>query len=616
MTGDAERRARWDAARQALQARFDREQDEQRARAQFERRLREWMAALQPPVAMDVDALARLRAELAALREAAQGHDDGAALEVLDKAAERLAGWEREHHALEGAEALVVEAEQLAAGTSIDHANLPDRWQALDRAIRSPALTQRFESALIVVEQRRLAQIHVAQQQANAARQHVHGLLHAAEQALAAGQLHAARAAADEIKAVKAGVGMLPKPTVQRLSRLVQQLSELERWETFGQRQARVQLCERAEALAAQTHGRVEACARGAEIARRVEGSRRAACGRSEIGLGALRRRVREGLCAGGPAFRGNGRAAQGGAPAARGIHRRCRGACADPARRAARLARDRAVAARNRPHVARGQPRQRRARRVEEARRAAEGRARPGARRAGRSTRCGQGRAQGIDRGGHGARGQSDGPRCAVAGEGDPGPLAGERQGDAARAARRARAVGRAARGVRRRVRGAPRQAQGRGRPPAVRPARAGGNLRTARAAGAAVRTATSRTIRRALREVQEQWKQRVGRSDRAARTRIAVPQCRARGGDDAVGARPLARGRRVADPRGERAAVRRARSPRGLERRGGGRGEPGVVDNRTLGRVAGDCRGLGEEAPRPPRCRAACAGGPCRGG
>ena len=65
--------------------------------------------------------------------------------------------------------------------------------------------------------------------------------------------MHAARAAADEIKAVKAGVGMLPKPTVQRLSRLVQQLSELERWETFGQRQARVQLCERAEALATQT---------------------------------------------------------------------------------------------------------------------------------------------------------------------------------------------------------------------------------------------------------------------------------------------------------------------------------------------------------------------------
>jgi len=253
MSGDTERRARWDAARQALQARFDREQDEQRARSQFERRLREWMAALQPPVAMDVDALARLRAELAVLREAAQGFSDGAALEMLDKAGERIANWDRDRHAREGAEALVVEAEQLAAGTSIDHANLPDRWQALDRAIRSPALTQRFESALIVVEQRRLAQIHVAQQQANAARQHVHGLLHAAEQALAAGQLHAARAAADEIKAAKAGVGMLPKPTVQRLSRLVQQLSELERWETFGQRQARVQLCERAEALAAQT---------------------------------------------------------------------------------------------------------------------------------------------------------------------------------------------------------------------------------------------------------------------------------------------------------------------------------------------------------------------------
>ncbi len=251
MSGDAARRARWEAARQALQARFDREQDAQRARSQFERRLREWMEGLQPPAA--VDALDGLRAELAALRAAARELDDGAALEVLDMAGERLAGWEREYRALEGAEALVAEAEQLAAGTSIDHANLPDRWQALDRAIRGPALTQRFESALIVIEQRRLAQIQAAQQLANAARQQVHGLLHAAEQALAAGQLHAARAAADEIKAVKAGVGMLPKPTVQRLSRLVQQLTELERWETFGQRQARVQLCERAEALATQT---------------------------------------------------------------------------------------------------------------------------------------------------------------------------------------------------------------------------------------------------------------------------------------------------------------------------------------------------------------------------
>ena len=250
MSGDSARRARWDAARQALQARFDREQDEQRARSQFERRLREWLDALHPPAA--VDALAGLRADLAALREAAQGYRDGAALEALERAEQRIAGWERERHALEGAEALVVEAEQLAAGTSIDHANLPERWQALDRAIRGPALTQRFESALIVIEQRRLAQIQAAQQQANAARQQVHGLLHSAEQALAAGQLHAARVAADEIRAVKAAAGVLPKPTVQRLSRLVQQLSELERWESFGQRQARVQLCERAEGLATQ----------------------------------------------------------------------------------------------------------------------------------------------------------------------------------------------------------------------------------------------------------------------------------------------------------------------------------------------------------------------------
>ena len=248
MSGDAARGARWSAGRQAMQARFDREQDEQRARAQFERRLHEWIDALSPPAA--ADALADLRVELAALRDAAQGYGDSTALELLEKALQRIAGWEQERHALADAEALVVEAERLAAGTSIDHANLPDRWRALDLAIRGPALTQRFEAALIMIEQRRLAQIEATQQQANAVRQRVHGLLHAAEQALAAGQLQAARTSADEIRTVKAAAGVLPKPTVQRLSRLVQQLAELERWESFGQRQARIQLCERAEVLA------------------------------------------------------------------------------------------------------------------------------------------------------------------------------------------------------------------------------------------------------------------------------------------------------------------------------------------------------------------------------
>ncbi len=178
---------------------------------------------------------------------------------LLEEAEQRIAAWERDRHALAGAEALVVEAEQLAAGTSIDHADLPARWAALDRAMRTPALTQRFEAALIIIEQRRLAQIQAAQQLAGAARQHVHSLLHTAEQALAAGQLQAARAAADEIRTAKAAAGVLPKPTVQRLGRLVQQLTELERWESFGQRQARIQLCERAEALATATHGSVQA---------------------------------------------------------------------------------------------------------------------------------------------------------------------------------------------------------------------------------------------------------------------------------------------------------------------------------------------------------------------
>ena len=251
MSGDTERLARCDAARQAVLARFEREQDEQRARATFERRLREWIAALAPPTV--ADALAGLRTKLAALREEAARRGDGAALAQLDEAEQRIALWEREHVALAGAEALVVEAEQLAASTSVDHAQLPERWQALNPAIRTPELTRRIEAALLVIEQRRVAVVRAAQQEASAVRQRVHDLLHAAEQALVAGQLRVARAAADELRTLKAGAGPLPKPTTQRLGRLAHQLVELERWESFGQQSARVQLCERAEALATPT---------------------------------------------------------------------------------------------------------------------------------------------------------------------------------------------------------------------------------------------------------------------------------------------------------------------------------------------------------------------------
>jgi DNA repair protein SbcC/Rad50 len=253
LNGDAARLARCESARQAIQARFEREQNEQRLRVQFERKLSAWIEGLGTAAPAAEDALAAMRTGLAALREEAQGNSDNAALARLDQAQDRIAQWERQLQAAAGTLALVLEAEQLAAGTSIDHAELPVRWQALDRSIRTPELTRRFEAAMTTVEQRRLAQIQATQQEANAARQQVHALLHAAEQALAAGQVQAARAAADQIKALKTGAGLLPKPTTQRLGRLVQQLVELERWESFGQQNARVQLCERAEAAAAQT---------------------------------------------------------------------------------------------------------------------------------------------------------------------------------------------------------------------------------------------------------------------------------------------------------------------------------------------------------------------------
>ncbi|MBI4292480.1 MAG: DUF349 domain-containing protein [Betaproteobacteria bacterium] len=251
MSGDAGRLERHDAARRIIQARFDREQDEQRSRARFERKLREWIGGLSQPAAPD--ALGGLRSELALLREEAQARGDGGALSELDRAEQRIARWEEEHLALAAAEALVLEAENLAAGAAIDSALLLARWQALDRAIRTPALSRRFESALMQIEQRRLAQDQARAQQLTAARQQLHGLLFTAERSLAAGQLRAARAAADEIKTIKTGLGSLPKPTTQRLSRLVQQLVELERWESFGQQNARVQLCERAESLGLQT---------------------------------------------------------------------------------------------------------------------------------------------------------------------------------------------------------------------------------------------------------------------------------------------------------------------------------------------------------------------------
>ncbi len=247
---DPPRLARWEAANAALQARFEREREEQRARAAFAQKLHAWLAA--HTATPDAAALPQLRAELEALRAEAQGLQIPGALERLATAEQAIARWEQAAPALAAAEALVEEAERLAADTGIDNAQLPQRWQALDLAVRTPDLTRRFEAAIMVIESRRLAQIRATQQQEAAARHQLHTLLHEAETALAAGQLQAARAAADQTRALKAAAGTLPKPTIQRLSRLVQQLGEMERWMSFGQHNARVQLCERAEALGAE----------------------------------------------------------------------------------------------------------------------------------------------------------------------------------------------------------------------------------------------------------------------------------------------------------------------------------------------------------------------------
>ena len=248
-SADAGRLARFDAARKHLQARLDREQDEHKSRIRFEQALKEWEQAL--ATRAETEDLQQLRSELAAHRHDAARYGIASAATLLDDAQSRLAAWEDERQRLAQTEALVIEAEKMVADTTIDPGTLPERWQTLDRSLRTPELTQRFETALIVVEQRRLAHVQHAQAETTAVRARIHTLLHTAEHALAAGQLRDARDALDQIRPLRAGAGTLPKPTIQRLGRLVQQLVELERWQSFGQQNARVQLIERAEALAA-----------------------------------------------------------------------------------------------------------------------------------------------------------------------------------------------------------------------------------------------------------------------------------------------------------------------------------------------------------------------------
>ncbi|MDB5811385.1 MAG: hypothetical protein JWN94_3507 [Betaproteobacteria bacterium] len=248
---DTARAEQYKSARDTVQARFAREQEEQRSRSQLERTVHDWVEKLAAPA--DTAGITVLREQFAVLKDAATERSNAAALSQLEQAEQRIAGFEHNLESFAGVEALVLEAERLAADTTVDDAQLPTRWQAIDRKLRTPELTQRFETALILVEQRRLAFLETTRQQTQAVRQQVHALLHSAEQALAAGQLQVARTAADNVKKLKLAAGLLPKPTTQRLGRLMQQLVELERWESFGQQNARVQLCERAEALTAQT---------------------------------------------------------------------------------------------------------------------------------------------------------------------------------------------------------------------------------------------------------------------------------------------------------------------------------------------------------------------------
>ena len=255
-----------------------------------------WIEGLGTTAPAAADALIAMRSELAALRDEAGACNDDAALARLAQAESRIARWERGTAGAAGTLALVLEAEQLAAGTSIDHAELPARWQALDRSIRTPELTRRFEAAMTTVEQRRLAQIQATQQEANAARQQLHALLHGRSRRWPRARCRRRARPPTKSRRSSPAAGQLPKPSTQRLGRLVQQLVEIERWESFGQQNARVRLCERAEAAATQTPGPAATRAGGAEAAQRMESARPAARGRAQGAVGALRRRLRKGL--------------------------------------------------------------------------------------------------------------------------------------------------------------------------------------------------------------------------------------------------------------------------------------------------------------------------------
>jgi len=237
---------RYQAARQAIQERFVREQEEPRRRHQFEKRLAQCVEAC---AAAPEGELPALRTELAALREEARQLHEETALSRIDAAEGQLVLSEQRRGQAVEAEALVGEMEALAAGTSCEMGNLAERWQAFDPVVRTPALKHRFKAAFLVLEQRRSAVSEAALQESVARKHKLHVVLHAAEQALQGGQLQAARASAEEIRVLRKDAGALPKPTTQRIARLLQQLTELERWESFGQQSARVQLCERAEAL-------------------------------------------------------------------------------------------------------------------------------------------------------------------------------------------------------------------------------------------------------------------------------------------------------------------------------------------------------------------------------
>jgi predicted transcriptional regulator len=247
---DAPAAERFALARQAVQARFDREQAEQRERAAW---LRDFDAlrVRQQTSEMSQATLEASRADYAALAQRAHALPD-----LLDKL--QHSGAKTAIELLEKTLAAQGPADELllafapAVESSAKLVEFEDRWNAIPLEGRDPVRQQRFDDLLSGHRHQFAAKNAQSVAGQGEARQKLHTLLAQAEEALTNGEVQQAANLRDAMKPLRAEAGELPKPTNQRLGRLSQQLGDLLRWQAFGNATQREEMCVQAEAIPAQ----------------------------------------------------------------------------------------------------------------------------------------------------------------------------------------------------------------------------------------------------------------------------------------------------------------------------------------------------------------------------